>query len=95
VEAICEHTVLSKDVVICTTSSENRITQDSHAAIIQFWYSWKSSCDQNEQNTSISGCKHKHKTHVSMQTLHVVEEYGQPTEMDRATQDVGYIVCFG
>jgi len=95
VEAICEHTVLSKDVVIRSTSSETRITQDSHAAITQFWYSSKSSCNQKEQNTSISGCKHKHKTYVSMQTVHMVEEYGQPREMDRAPQDVRYIVCFG
>jgi hypothetical protein len=95
VEAICEHTVLSKNVIICSTSSEIRITQDSHAVITQFRYSWKLCCDQKEQNASISGWKYKHKTYVSMQTVHVVEEYGQPKEMDRATQDVRYIFCFG
>jgi hypothetical protein len=30
-----------------------------------------------------------------MQTVHVVEKYGQPKEIDRATQDVKYIFCFG
>jgi hypothetical protein len=94
VEAICEHTVLSKNVVICT-SSATRITQDSHSAMTQFRYSWKSCCDQKEQNTSISGWKYKHKTYVSMQTVHVVVEYEQPKEMNRATQDVRYIFCFG
>jgi len=30
-----------------------------------------------------------------MQTVHVLEKYGQSKEMDTVTQDVRYIFCFG